>query len=137
MVHRGCALKLLPLIAMGLAEKRVVLKADPESFSILESLGDKILLEHASDDDFATEFLDNIMAIKIVDSFDNAVSHINVHGSKHTELIITEDKELAERFMNIVDAAGVYWNASTRFADGFRYGFGAEIGVCFIYSHIA
>ena len=81
------------------------------------------------DSDFDTEFSDLTVAIKSVTGIAEAIEHINNHGSKHTDAIITENKQNAEMFMNNVDSAGVYWNASTRFADGFRYGFGAEIGV--------
>jgi glutamate-5-semialdehyde dehydrogenase len=86
-------------------------------------------IEKAVEEDFFTEFLDLIIAVKSVPDVDGAVVHINEHGSKHTDAIVTENKETAEYFMTRVDAAGCYWNASTRFADGFRYGFGAEVGV--------
>jgi len=81
------------------------------------------------DSEFGSEYLDLIMNVKIVDSLDEAISHIHRYGSAHTDAIVTENKENAQRFLNEVDSAGVYWNASTRFADGFRYGFGAEVGV--------
>ncbi|KAJ1652376.1 glutamate-5-semialdehyde dehydrogenase [Dispira simplex] len=80
-------------------------------------------------EDYDTEFLDLCMAVRVVDSVEDAINHINTHGSKHTDCIITETAAHAEKFMNMVDAAGVFWNASTRFADGFRYGFGTEVGV--------
>jgi len=83
----------------------------------------------ASDNDWQQEYSDLIISIKVVDSFDEAVEHIDRYGSRHTEAIITENRDTAERFMTVVDAAGVYHNASTRFADGFRYGLGAEIGI--------
>jgi glutamate-5-semialdehyde dehydrogenase len=79
--------------------------------------------------DFGAEFLDLIMAVHIVNSLDEAIDHIHRYGSGHTDAIITEDAAVAQRFLNEVDSAGVYWNASTRFADGFRYGFGAEVGI--------
>ena len=79
--------------------------------------------------DFGREFLDLVMAVHVVDSVDEAIQHIHRYGSAHTDAIVTEDAGAAERFLNEVDSAGVYWNASTRFADGFRYGFGAEVGV--------
>ena len=83
----------------------------------------------AEDIDWETEYVDLILSIKTVTSAEEAVEHISKFGSKHTEAIVTEDSGLAEWFMKTVDAAGVFWNASTRFADGFRYGLGAEIGV--------
>jgi glutamate-5-semialdehyde dehydrogenase len=79
--------------------------------------------------DFGREFMDLIMAVKTVDSMNEAIDHIHRYGSGHTETIVTEDSANAQRFLNEVDSAGVYWNASTRFADGFRYGFGAEVGI--------
>jgi glutamate-5-semialdehyde dehydrogenase len=83
----------------------------------------------ASGEDWETEYSDLIVAIKVVDSADEAIEHINRYGSSHTEAIVTEDAEAASKFMEQVDAAGVYHNVSTRFADGFRYGFGAELGI--------
>jgi glutamate-5-semialdehyde dehydrogenase len=79
--------------------------------------------------DFGREFMDLIMAVKTVDNMNEAIDHIHRYGSGHTETIVTEDSANAQRFLNEVDSAGVYWNASTRFADGFRYGFGAEVGI--------
>jgi glutamate-5-semialdehyde dehydrogenase len=83
----------------------------------------------ASEEDWETEYSDLIVAIKIVDSAEEAIDHINRYGSSHTEAIVTEDAHAASQFMERVDAAGVYHNVSTRFADGFRYGFGAELGI--------
>ena len=80
-------------------------------------------------DSWAFEYGDKILAYKFVDNIDEAIEHINTYGSGHTDSILTRDEENAEKFMNKVDSAGVYWNASTRFADGFRYGFGAEVGI--------
>jgi glutamate-5-semialdehyde dehydrogenase len=82
-----------------------------------------------SDEDFNTEYLDLAISIKLVDNVDEAIEHINKFGSHHTDCIITEDREVADKFMQMVDSAGVYKNCSTRFADGFRYGFGAEVGI--------
>jgi glutamate-5-semialdehyde dehydrogenase len=81
------------------------------------------------DSGFGSEYLDFIMNVKVVNSLDEAIDHIHRYGSRHTDSIVTENRANAERFLNEVDSAGVYWNASTRFADGFRYGFGAEVGI--------
>lgn len=81
------------------------------------------------DSGYGSEYLDLIMNVKLVNSLDEAIDHIHKYGSAHTDSIVTENEENARRFLNEVDSAGVYWNASTRFADGFRYGFGAEVGV--------
>jgi len=89
----------------------------------------ELKLKTAVEEDWTTEYIDLIISVKSVKSAEEAVRHINLFGSKHTDTIVTENSELAEWFMNTVDAAGVFWNASTRFADGFRYGFGAEVGV--------
>lgn len=86
-------------------------------------------IAEATESDWLQEYSDLIIAVKVVGSFEEAIAHIEQYGSQHTEAIITEDRATAERFMDIVDAAGVYHNASTRFADGFRYGLGAEIGI--------
>ena len=91
----------------------------------LESLG----VREATDDDFATEFLDYAISVKTVASVDEAIEHISKYSTKHSECIVTEDKEAAELFTACIDAAAVYVNASTRFTDGFEFGFGAEIGI--------
>ena len=83
----------------------------------------------ATDDDFYTEYNDLIISVKIVENIDEAIEHINNHNTKHSECIVTQDKENAQRFMDEIDAAAVYHNASTRFTDGFEFGFGAEIGI--------
>jgi len=85
--------------------------------------------EPATEDDWSTEYLDLILSIKVVDGLDAAIDHINHYGSGHTDAIVTADRESAERFMNLVDSADVFWNASTRFSDGYRYGLGAEVGI--------
>jgi glutamate-5-semialdehyde dehydrogenase len=83
----------------------------------------------AAESDWAEEYLDYILAVKVVDSLDEAIEHINTYGTKHSETIVTRDFDNARRFQNEVDAAAVYVNASTRFTDGFEFGFGAEIGI--------
>ncbi|KAJ3412810.1 hypothetical protein HDV05_000216 [Chytridiales sp. JEL 0842] len=125
-----------PAVAKALLDSGVHLLVDPPTLTYLKShpsLFQTYLTSQAIrpsvPEDYSTEFLDLRIAIKSVDSLEDAVAHINSHGSHHTDAIVTEDKQQAEKFMETVDAAGVYWNASTRFADGFRYGFGAEIGV--------
>ena len=90
---------------------------------------------HASEEDWKTEYTDLILSVRLVSSYDEAIGHINHYGSGHTDAIITEDRSIAEKFMDQVDAANVFWNASTRFADGFRYGFGAEVGVSTCKTH--
>ena len=90
---------------------------------------------HASEQDWKTEYTDLILSVRLVSSHDEAIGHINHYGSGHTDAILTEDRSIAEKFMDQVDAANVFWNASTRFADGFRYGFGAEVGVSTCKTH--
>ena len=90
---------------------------------------------HASEQDWKTEYTDLILSVRMVSSLDEAIGHINHYGSGHTDAILTEDRSIAEKFMDQVDAANVFWNASTRFADGFRYGFGAEVGVSTCKTH--
>jgi glutamate-5-semialdehyde dehydrogenase len=83
----------------------------------------------ATEKDWSTEYLDYIISIKVVDGLDDAIEHINRYGSRHTDTIVTADKEKAKKFMDLVDSANVFWNCSTRFSDGFRYGLGAEVGI--------
>jgi len=95
----------------------------------------QLKLKDASEEDWQTEYLELILSVKTVAGLDGAVEHINRYGSNHTDSIVTENREMAERFMDEVDSAGVFWNASTRFADGFRYGLGAEVGVSTCKTH--
>jgi glutamate-5-semialdehyde dehydrogenase len=122
LVHQDIAEEFLPQIAQALQREGVELRGDEATRKILPVIPVK---EH----DWQTEYSDLILAIKIVDSLESAIAHINQYGSKHTDAIVTEDFHAAELFQNQVDAAGVYHNCSTRFADGFRYGFGAEVGI--------
>jgi len=123
LVHSAIAPIFLPAVAQALQEKQVELRGDEPTRRILENIAE------ATETDWSTEYSDLILSIKIVDSVEEAINHINTYGSRHTDAIITEDSEAAETFLNQVDAAGVYHNCSTRFADGFRYGFGAEVGI--------
>lgn len=122
LVHEDAAGKLLPALEKSLRERNVVIKGSPKIQSI-------IACDPADDSDWEKEYLDYILSIKTVESLDEAISHINRYGSHHTDSIITENEQAAERFMLLVDSAGVYHNCSTRFADGYRYGFGAEVGI--------
>jgi glutamate-5-semialdehyde dehydrogenase len=122
LVHRSIAEKLMPALAEAFEKKHVTLRGTQDIADIVEC-------EKADEKDFETEYLDYIISAKIVDSTDEAIEHINKYGSHHTDAIITEDAEEASHFMQLVDSAGVYQNCSTRFADGFRYGFGAEVGI--------
>lgn len=122
LVHKSIAPDFLPLVAAGLQTRHVELRGDDRSREILH-------IAAATETDWATEYSDLILSIKIVDSLEDAIAHINTYGSKHTDAIVTEDSTAAATFLAQVDAAGVYHNCSTRFADGFRYGFGAEVGI--------
>ena len=123
LIHRAIAPDFLPLVAAALDYRNVELRGDSQSREILPHI------ETATDADWETEYCDLVLSIKIVDSLELAIAHINTYGSRHTDGIITEDATAAATFMAAVDAAGVYHNCSTRFADGFRYGFGAEVGI--------
>jgi len=120
-----------PAVAAALLERGVTLRCDAASRAALAAAGvaESDLVRDAEDADFDTEFLSLDLAVKVVPSLAAAVAHINAHGSHHTDAIVTASAEAAERFMAAVDSAGVYWNASTRMADGMRYGFGTEVGI--------
>ena len=122
LVHQDIAAQFLPTIAKALEKHRVELRGDEATRQIITA-------KPVTETDWKTEYSDLVLAIKIVDSLDTAIAHIDQYGSKHTDAIITEDQSAAAAFQNRVDAAGVYHNCSTRFADGFRYGFGAEVGI--------
>jgi len=122
-VHSAIAERAIPVIAAALYEKGVEIRGDERARAILPKI--KTALEI----DWGREYLDAIISLRVVDSLDEAISHINKYNTKHSEAIITENVRNAERFQNEVDAAAVYVNASTRFTDGFEFGFGAEIGI--------
>ncbi len=122
-VHSAVGEEFLPKLAAILAPKNVELRGDER---IREVLTDCV---PATEEDYGTEYLDYILSLKTVDSVEEAIEHINRYSTKHSECIVTENRQTAEKFLNEIDAACVYWNASTRFTDGFEFGFGAEIGI--------
>lgn len=126
-VHKSVAETLLPKVAKGLAARGVLLKASKAAKDILSK--NNIPCVEASEDDFSTEYIDLIISVEIVDSVEEAIEFINKYGSGHSDLIVATDSAAAEKFLNGVDSATVYWNASTRFTDGFEFGLGAEIGI--------
>jgi glutamate-5-semialdehyde dehydrogenase len=125
LVHERIAGEFLPHIVSRFQAAGVQVRACPRSIKLGQVPG----VIPASDDDWSTEYSDLIVAIKVVHDTNEAIEHINRYGSGHTEAIVTEDTQAAAQFMDRVDAAGVYHNVSTRFADGYRYGFGAEVGI--------
>jgi len=128
LVHREVAAEYLPKVAKELGKVSVELHCDETSLAILKKIGG-LKLVSAVTDDWGKEFLALIAAVKVVDSLDGALTHIEKYGSGHSEAIITEDYTSAMRFLNEVDAAAVYINASTRFTDGSQFGLGAELGI--------
>ena len=127
LVHADVAGALLPRVGRALAAKGVALRCDPASAAILSGAG--VACEPASPADYTREFLDLIAAVRVVPSLEEAVATINRDGSAHSDAIVTADRDAADTFMAAVDSAAVFWNASTRFNDGFEFGFGAEIGI--------
>ena len=123
LIHSEIAHFFLPAIEKELGEHGVSLRADARALEYLETAA------LAEDTDWDTEYLDYILAVKVVDSLDEAIAHINRHNTKHSETIVTDSYAASQRFLNEVDAAAVYVNASTRFTDGSVFGFGAEIGI--------
>jgi glutamate-5-semialdehyde dehydrogenase len=122
LVHREIAQTALPELVAALQSKGVELRGDEYSRQVVG-------IEPATEEDWATEYSDLILSIRVVDSVEAAIAHINAYGSGHTDAIVTEDDQTAALFLANVDAAGVFHNCSTRFADGFRYGLGAEVGI--------
>ena len=123
LVDKKIADKFIPLVFDTLKEKNVEIRADKASKAIYSDVND------ADEEDYYTEYNDYIMAVKIVDGVDEAIKHINKYNTKHSEAIVTNSYSNSQKFLNEVDAAAVYVNASTRFTDGFEFGFGAEIGI--------
>ncbi|WP_256391459.1 glutamate-5-semialdehyde dehydrogenase [Natronoarchaeum rubrum] len=122
LVHEDVAEEFLPMIAERYEDAGVEMRGDEASRAIVS-------MEEASDADWETEYGDLVVAVKIVESLGDATSHITTYGSKHTDSIVTDDSDRAGRFMRSLDSASVFHNASTRFADGYRYGLGAEVGI--------
>lgn len=132
LVEESALETLFPAVATALIAKGVSLRCDGKSkATLLKTLSQDAIanVQDATDKDYDTEHLALVLSVKSVSSLEEAIAHINLHGSKHTDAIVTSSEDLAEKFMSGVDAAGVYWNASTRMADGNRYGFGTEVGV--------
>ena len=128
LVARAVAAQFLPKIGAVYAAKGVEMRCDPEALAILKSVKDAQLAE-ATEQDWSEEYLAPIISIKLVDGVDEAIAHINKYSSHHTEAILTTNHQHAQKFLREVDSASVMVNASTRFADGFEYGLGAEIGI--------
>lgn len=122
LVDEGIAKEILPVLKEAFDKKETRLKGCDKTQSIIN-------IEHADEADFHTEYLDNILNIRVVNGVDEAVDHITTYGSSHSEAIVTDNYATAEKFLNSVDAAAVYLNASTRFTDGGAFGFGAEVGI--------
>jgi glutamate-5-semialdehyde dehydrogenase len=125
LVHKDIAVAFLPKVVAELKRAKVEVRGCPR---VLALLPDAELLP-ATEKDWRTEYSDLILSVRTVDSLEQGLEHIHRYGSRHTECIVTEDQKAAERFLQEVDAAGVFHNASTRFADGYRYGLGAEVGI--------
>lgn len=122
LVHQDIAAEFLPALAKRLGKRKVELRGCERTCALISC-------EKATDEDWDSEYLDLILSIRVVDSKEDAIAHIHRHGSGHTECVVTDDATVAEHFLNAVDSADVFWNASTRFADGYRFGLGAEVGI--------
>jgi glutamate-5-semialdehyde dehydrogenase len=122
LVDNKIAKEFLPKVKAAFDAKNVELRGCKKTRSIIK-------VKPATEKDWSTEYLDYILSIKVVAGVDEAIEHINHYGSHHTDAIVTQDKATAEKFLDLVDSAGVFWNCSTRFADGYRYGLGAEVGI--------
>lgn len=122
-IHEDVAEELLPILAKALRDKDVTLRGDKRAREIVKDM------EEATEEDFYKEYLDYIMSVKVVKDIDEAIAHINKYNTGHSEAIVTKNYENSQKFLQRVDAAAVYVNASTRFTDGSEFGFGAEIGI--------
>ena len=128
LIHQDIAVNFLPLIIKRFQKGNVEVRGCEHTQQILNLIS-KLKIKQASEEDWQTEYLDLIISIKIVTSLEEAISHIDKYGTKHSDAIITEDRKRAEEFLQKVDSACVYWNASTRFTDGYQFGMGAEMGI--------
>jgi glutamate-5-semialdehyde dehydrogenase len=122
LVDSKIAKEFLPKVQVAFEERNVELRGDKKTRAIIK-------VKPATEKDWSTEYLDYILSIKVVEGVDEAIEHINHYGSHHTDAIVTQNKATAEKFLDLVDSAGVFWNCSTRFSDGYRYGLGAEVGI--------
>lgn len=132
LVEESALETILPQVAEALLSKGVSLRCDAGSKKALTTKLQahySAILQDAEEIDFDTEHLSLVLAIKVVSDVSEAISHINLHGSHHTDAILTSSSPLAEQFMASIDSAGVFWNTSTRMADGMRFGFGTEVGI--------
>lgn len=125
-IHKDILERALPKIAQKLKEKQVEIRADEQAFNVIK---DYPYLTKATKQDFYTEYGGAIISVITIDSLEQAIAHINEHSTHHSEAIITSEEKTAEKFLNSIDSSSVYWNASTRFTDGFVFGLGAEIGI--------
>ena len=130
-IHKDIAKEAIPPIVDALLQKNIQIRCDEESVSIVADYNMDMVskLVPATEEDWGTEYLDAIISMKIVDSIDDAIAHINHYNTGHSEAIVTKDYANSQKFLDEIDAAAVYVNASTRFTDGFEFGFGAEIGI--------
>ena len=122
LIHKEVAADFLPALQQALSERDVEIRGCGKTREIID-------VSPAAEEDWRTEYLDLILSVKVVDNLNAAIDHINTYGSGHTDAIVTDSSQTAATFMNLVDSGNVFWNASTRFSDGFRYGLGAEVGI--------
>ena len=128
-VHQDTAAEFLPVVTDSLRTEGVELRVDDRTRSMLEIDPSSNGIKDASEEDYYEEFHDLVLAVKVVDSLEDAIEQVNLYGSGHSDAIVTTNEPHARQFLEAVDSSTVYWNASTRFTDGFEFGLGAEIGI--------